>query len=389
MPNLAPKHLCTGCLSCVLSCPRNCLKTNFDENGFTYPECKNLSKCVNCGFCEDACPILHPVAINVQEVSAFAAYSLNDNLRKESSSGGVFSELALQIIQQGGIVFGAKYNNDFSVHHVGVATEAGLAQLRGAKYVQSELGDSFCKIRACLQNHQKVMFVGTPCQVAGLKIFLKKEYENLITIDFICHGVPSPLAWKEYVKYRAKKDAEGQLPKMINLRSKHTGWSDYQYSNLYEYANGFHYSARSNKDPFMKFFVGDYINRESCASCMYKGYKRVSDLTLGDFWGIWDVAPEMDDNKGTSLLLIQSEKGREYVYRCEVNLKIQPVKLEWASIQNPSLLFASSTNENRDRALSLVCSGKIEEAVSIFPKEKKRSGFSSMKAILRRIKKIL
>lgn len=147
MPNLAPKHLCTGCLSCVSSCPRNCLKTNFDENGFIYPECKNLSKCVNCGFCEDVCPILHSVAINAQEISAFAVYSLNDKLREESSSGGVLSELALQIIQQGGMVFGAKYNSDFSVCHVGVATESGLAQLRGAKYSQSNLGSCFQEIK--------------------------------------------------------------------------------------------------------------------------------------------------------------------------------------------------------------------------------------------------
>lgn len=388
MPNLAPKHLCTGCSSCVSTCPKSCLRIIFDENGFAYPECKDHSKCVMCGLCEVACPILHPVTVNDQETIAFAAYSMNYGLREESSSGGVFSEVALQIIRQGGIVFGAAYHDDFSVYHVGITTEAGLAQLRGAKYAESELGDSFCKIRTCLQKGQKVMFVGTPCQVAGLNTFLKKEYENLITVDFACHGVPSPLAWKEYVNYRAKRDAGGQLPQRINLRSKHTGWSNYQYSNLYEYANGVRYSARSSKDPFMKLFVGDYINRESCANCIYKGYERVSDLTLGDFWGIWDIAPEMDDNKGTSLLLIHSEKGRDFLHCCEGKLETMPVKLEWASTQNPSILYASSANESRDQVLFLVRSGRIDEAVSILPKEKQKGYFSRVKEKIRIIKKM-
>lgn len=229
-----------------------------------------------------------------------------------------------------------------------------------------------------------MLFAGTPCQTAGLKSYLKKEYENLFTVDFVCHGVPSPEVWKNYVKYRSEQDNEGELPYRINLRSKHTGWSRYHYSNLYEYAGEKKYSAQSSSDLFMRLFVGDYINRESCADCQFKGYDRVSDITLGDFWGIWDIAPEMDDDQGTSLVLTHSEKGNWLLEKIAGNIKLKEVSLEEASRQNPSLIRSSQSNIKRAYALEKGMGGEFEEFRSLFQNENGRSLKQWLRKILKR-----
>ena len=256
--------------------------------------------------------------------------------------------------------------------------------LRGAKYAQSDLGNSFIEIRNRLKNNQKVLFSGTPCQVAGLKSFLRRDYDNLICVDFVCHGVPSPMAWKEYVKYRSQIDASGQLPEKINLRSKKSGWSRYRYSNLYEYPDGNVYTALSGNDLYMKLFVGDYISRESCSNCQFKGYSRVSDITLGDFWGIWDIDPEMDDDKGTSLVLVQSEKGRKIFSEITVRICSKEMTLQQASMQNPSLLKSSPAKANRQEVLDMIREGRIGELENLFPKPQKEK-MSLLRRIARKV----
>lgn len=217
---------------------------------------------------------------------------------------------------------------------------------------------------------QKVLFSGTPCQVAGLKSFLGKEYDNLLCIDFVCHGIPSPVVWKEYVKYRAKQDADDEMPKAINLRSKSTGWSKYQYSNIFKYENGKQYSILSSDSLYMKLFVGNYISRSSCENCKFKGYSRVSDVTLGDFWGIWDIDSEMDDNKGTSVALVQSERGKSLWNMIGDNIVCKEVLLEQTSEQNPSMLLPSESNTRRHEVLCKIRRGKISECENLFFKQK-------------------
>lgn len=309
MPTLAPKEYCTGCTACTSVCPKGCITMSADENGFLFPVI-DPDKCVACGLCEKSCSIINQPKTAETEPKAYAAYSKDENMRLESSSGGVFTEIAKAVLARKGVVFGAAYDEKFEVLHICVDNEADLTRLRGAKYAQSDLHSIFCQVKARLDEGQDVLFSGTPCQVSGLKAFLRKDYANLLTVDFVCHSVPSPMAWREYVKYRAYKDNDGNLPTAINLRSKQTGWTNYQYSNLFTYADGHSYVSRSSESLYMRLFVGGYINRESCANCQFKGYNRVSDLTIGDFWGIWDVAPEMDDNKGTSVVLVQTSSKR-------------------------------------------------------------------------------
>lgn len=339
---------------------------------------------MDCGLCEEICPVLNKLELAEEQPKAFAAWSCDSEIRANSSSGGIFSELVKEVLAQGGAVLGAAYDENFVVKHICIETEEDLFKLRGAKYAQSDLGNSFIEIRNRLKNNQKVLFSGTPCQVAGLKSFLKKDYDNLICVDFVCHGVPSPMAWKEYVKYRSQIDSSGQIPKKINLRSKKSGWSRYRYSNLYEYPDGNAYTALSGNDLYMKLFVGDYISRESCSDCQFKGYSRVSDITLGDFWGIWDIAPEMDDDQGTSLVLVQSEKGRKIFSEITDTICSKEMTLQQASMQNPSLLESSPAKANRQEVLDMIREGRIGELENLFPKPQKEK-MSLLRRIARKV----
>lgn len=365
MPNLATKEYCTGCTACASACPKGCIAMTADENSFLCPVI-DADQCVLCGLCEKVCPIVNPLTVAVNMPKAYAAYSTDETVRMQSSSGGVFTEIAKAVLADSGAVYGAAYNEQFEVVHTCAESEHDMARLRGAKYAQSDLRGVFANVRTQLEQGRKVLFSGTPCQVGGLKAFLRKDYDNLIAVDFVCHSVPSPMAWREYVKYRAEQDNNGKMPDTINLRSKQSGWTNYQYSNLFAYTDGHTHVARSGESLYMKLFVGGYINRESCAHCHFKGYHRVSDLTIGDFWGIWDIAPEMDDNKGTSVLLVQSLRGAMLIEEISDQLILKPVTLEEASQQNQAMLKTSQSDTSRTEALEMIRDGQIGDFESRF-----------------------
>ena len=382
---LANKIDCTGCTACVMSCPQKCLQLKNDQFGFAHPELENSQKCIECKKCERVCPVLNEKNKKQENTEAYAAFAKDETLRLESSSGGMFTLLADQILKAEGAVFGAAYNEDFGIQHICVEGEGNLNRLRGAKYAQSDLNGCFFDIKSRLLQKQQVLFSGTPCQVAGLKTFLKKEYANLFTIDFVCHGVPSPLVWEKYVQYRSDEDNAGVLPEKINLRDKKTGWSRYQYSNVYNYQEGNTYSVLNSDDLFMKLFVGDYINRTSCSDCHFKGYNRVSDITLGDFWGIWDILPDMDDNKGTSLVLVHSESGRQMMNKISDKIKAKEVTLQQASEQNPSLLISSAGKSNRDLILQKCINGQFDEVQQILSEQQNQSNHKKYIKVLRKL----
>lgn len=261
-----------------------------------------------------------------------------------------------------------------------------MSALRGAKYAQSDLSDTFTEIADKLSKGQKVLFSGTPCQVGGLKSFIGNN-DNLFCVDFVCHSVPSPMAWQAYIKYRARSDADGEQPVAINLRSKETGWSKYRYSNVFEYANGTKHTASSSQSLFMKLFVGDYICRESCENCKFKGYGRASDFTLGDFWGIWDIDREMDDDKGTSVILVHSEKGQAVWWDISDRIICKQVTLEQASLQNPSMVTPSHSKAEREDILAKIREGKIGECEELFV-QPQTSLMTRIKGKVKRILKI-
>ena len=414
MPKLAEKNQCTGCTACVSICPRNCIQMKKDNAGFEFPVIMERSACIACGACERVCPVLMKKKDDENlSTSAYAAFSNNNALRLESSSGGIFSELAATILQRGGVIYGASYDDEGVVRHIEIKEQTELGKLRGAKYSQSILGDSFLSIKKQLDSGRIVLFSGTPCQVAGLKAFLKRDYENLVCIDFVCHGVPSPMVWEKYVKYRSLTDNSDSFPQHINLRNKESGWSHYAYSVKFAYADKKRYLCKNGDDPFMQLFVKDYKDVEKvsvrtaygvlasvtgifCNILLFAakwliGYLlhsiSVSDITLGDFWGIWNINPKMDDNKGTSLILTHTAKGEKMMNAVSENIKCEQVYLEQAARENPSLLRSSVHKQNRDIVLKTIESENFQEILPLL--QVKQPQRRSKKEIIKRVLKKL
>lgn len=225
---------CTGCHACADICPKQCIDMRDIGEGFLFP-IVNMENCILCNCCEKVCPLLHVPNKN-QNTQAFAVKSKDEAEREKSSSGGFFPLLAKWILNSGGIVYGAAYDKDFKVRHIAVTDIEKLPLLQGAKYVQSTIGTIFSEVEDQLKAGRKVLFSSTPCQCAGLKAFLRKDYDNLILVDLICHGVPSPTVWQIYINYRAQKENGGKRPVRINMRSKASGWS--RYSTEFYYGNG-------------------------------------------------------------------------------------------------------------------------------------------------------
>lgn len=357
LPNLASNHLCTGCTACASVCPKACIVMSADDDGFRYPMIDE-SACVGCGLCEKVCPVLGDSRPD-HKPTAWAAMSRDTGIRLESSSGGIFTELARHILAQGGAVFGAVYGEDFRVEHHCAETEADLSPMRGAKYAQSDLDGIFSNIKHRLDQGQRVLFSGTPCQVEGLLSFLRKPCENLVTLDFVCHSVPSPLAWQEYI--HSLGDVQ-----TINLRAKDTGWSRYGYCHRIGNSRGEIRLIPNSDSLYMKLFVGNYITRHSCAHCRFKGYARRSDLTIGDFWGVWDSHPDMDDDRGTSVVLVQSEQGKVLWDAVRPGMIVRQVSLQDAAAQNPAMLESSPEAQDRDTVMTRIRSGDLIGCAELF-----------------------
>lgn len=346
MPELAKKEQCIGCTACASVCSKCCITMQADDEGFLYPVI-DMEKCIGCKACKNVCPCLTPLAKAENGKHYFAAYTKDEVTRKNSSSGGVFTEIAKEILRQGGIVFGAAYNAQFDVEHIGVETEQELAKLRGAKYAQSALGDIYAKVKEQLCAGRKVVFVGTPCQVAGLRCFLQKPYDTLILIDLICHGAPSPTVWQSYRTEQQKNLAQGSDIVALNMRDKCSGWSRYHYSFRTQYANGVDHTILQGQDAFLRGFVQNVYLRPSCATCRFKSEYRASDITLGDYWGVWDHYPEFDDDKGVSLVTVNTQKGLALWKTIQTQLHSIAVTAEQAFEQNPSALYPSAPHEKR------------------------------------------
>lgn len=307
MINIVNKENCSGCHACYNACPKHCISMIADNEGFLYPQV-NEEGCIKCGICVKTCPIITPQrkAKSEADIKAYGAYNKNEKIRKCSSSGGIFTLIAEWVINNGGVVFGAAFNDDFSVAHRAVSNVEGLAQLRGSKYVQSTIGDTYKQAEELLKTGKMVLFTGTPCQIGGLYSYLKRDYDNLITQDIVCHGVPSRKIWEGYRAYHETKE-KSKIQK-VSFRNKERSWKSYQMA--IDFQNGKKYRQISSGDSYLKSFVSNLCLRPSCYACAFKDKVRESDITLADFWGIQNVMPEMDDDKGTSLVLINSEKGQ-------------------------------------------------------------------------------
>lgn len=366
---------CTGCHACASICPHKCIVMKENSAGFLFPEINSI-ECVQCDLCEKVCPVIHEQQRSLQTL-AYAVQNRNETIRDASTSGGIFSLLAENIIDQGGLVFGAAYDDNFTVRHIAIADRQELSHLRGAKYTQSVVGNSFQKVKTILNSGRKVLFSGTPCQCSGLKAFLGRDYDNLLLVDLICHGVPSPKVWQAYIDYRSSKENEGIRPVQINMRSKVSGWSRYRYSTEFDYGDGHITRIHNNRDLFMRAFIGNICLCDSCSDCVAKGEERCTDFTLGDYWGIWDQHPNFDDDKGTSIVFVHSEKGKRFLKQISEQIECLSVETEEACKENESLIKSSMPHKKRGEFLASVDASTFEDLVlEYFPlQDARKTGF--------------
>ena len=304
-------NTCCGCSACVQRCPKQCITMQADGEGFLYPVV-NTELCIDCGFCEKVCPCLNPSESQpLRTVQSFEATDVN--VRRQSSSGGAFTLLAEYIVKKGGVVFGARFDEKWNVMHDYNETFEGLKTFRGSKYVQGVMGDCYCKAEEFLKEGRDVMFSGTPCQIAGLKHYLRKEYANLLTVDIACHSVPSPLVWQEYLKGIKKKDITD-----INFRDKRKGWERYGLSIANN--KGGVFFQEHDRNPYMQLFLHGITARPTCFDCPVKEGRSGADITLGDCWGISKMVPGYSNvQQGVSLVLCNTEKGLARATEANVN----------------------------------------------------------------------
>lgn len=302
--------MCTGCCACLNACPQQCISMERDHEGFWYPKV-DTTVCNNCGLCEDVCPMLEGESVLIERLTlpqVFAAWNKDHSIRLDSTSGGIFSALADRMFDAGGFVAGAVYKEDHSVSHIVTNDRLLLDDIRSSKYLQSYTGELFNEIKQLLENDQKVLVCATPCQIAGIYSVLGKDYENLITCDFICIGVSSP---KVFLKYMDMLEHRYGAPATkIKFKNKTFGW--HRFATRIDFANGKTYIKDRYHDPYMRSLLNARFVRPSCYECQFKGMPRQADITLADFWGIDKVHPELDNDCGTSGVMLNSQKGKDF-----------------------------------------------------------------------------
>lgn len=349
MITLTQKEDCCGCGGCAQICPKSCIALTADAEGFAYPRVDG-DACIDCGLCEKACPVRNAVPEDDSvKPTALAAMSAEEDTRLLSSSGGIFSLLAEAVLSGGGTVYGAAFAQDFSVSHIAVREVSDLAKLRGSKYVQSDTKESYREIRTLLKEGKTVLFSGTACQTAGLRQFLGCDPENLITASVFCHGVPSPKVWKKCLEEQEKSVSK------VYFRDKAPGWRGYTFG--FDYMDGSAYRIPREDHPYFKLFLENVSLRPSCYQCRFKGLNRPADISLGDCWGIEDWLPEMDDNKGTSVVLVHSEKGRALLDALRSRGRWQSVEVDKAVPKQADARRSVPRHPKRDIFFAMLSEG--------------------------------
>ncbi len=340
------KSQCCGCGACACVCPVNCIIMQADEEGFLYPHVDE-SKCINCKKCVGACPSLAKNNYNTLQQS-YAVYAKDDSIRQSSSSGGVFTVIAEQVLQSGGVVCGAAYCDDWSVKHMVIDNVAHLPKLRTSKYVQSEIYTVLPDVKNVLEQGRQVLFVGTPCQVNGVATYLGQDYPNLYLADVICHGAPSPMVWRKYLATNTNGDI-----KAINFRDKTFGWT--KFATKIDYADST-YVKYFKEDLYMKFFLLNLVLRPSCYNCFSKHPNKTADITLGDFWGIDNVLPQINDDKGVSAIIVNSNKGNALFESVKEQVVVHKVDFEQIAQGNSALCVSVKMPEKRNDCMAMIAS---------------------------------
>lgn len=332
---------CTACAACVSVCPQKCISMVEDREGFLQPKI-DTSKCIHCHRCEKTCPIINqePIADDF-ETKAYAVINKDEEIRAQSSSGGVFFPLAKWVIEQGGVVFGARWNEKWEVVHDYAEDIEGVKRFMRSKYVQSVVGGTLNEAKTFLDQGRWVLYSGTPCQLGGLRAYLGKDYEKLIQVDLICHGVPSPGVWRKYLK----ESFGGEKILDINFRDKCDGWLTKPCVSIV--TNEYKQRVHQMDNLFFKGFSLRLINRKSCYTCKFRSYIRHTDITLADFWGVDTILPSFYDDRGSSIVFMHTKKGGNLFVLNTYGLKILPQEKVDAIRVNQGMVQNSSKPKNR------------------------------------------
>lgn len=372
------KKDCTGCSACANVCPKNAIKMVEDECGFIYPEIDH-ELCINCGLCKKTCPIVNITEKKTSEQEVYACWSNDEENRYISTSGGLFTEFAKSVINKGGYVVGAAYNKDNMVEHKIVNSIDALKELRQSKYLQSNILNSYKDTKKLLDENNIVAFCGSPCQIAGLNSYLKKEYKNLLTLEFICRGMNSPKAYKCWLSEIENK--EQKKVSRVWFKYKINGWNSSPRCTRVDFADGTNIVYDGDDNKFMSGYLGPnlYI-RPSCGDCKFNGIQRQADITLADFWGI---EKKLDNDKGTSMVLINSEKGKEYFDSIKDRIYYEKKQLEDILKGNECFINSVDINKNSEKFLKELNENNFTEKVIEYSK------VSIAEKLIKKIKRVI
>lgn len=355
---------CALCGACINACPVDAITLSKPYLDFCYPDI-DVNRCIHCNECEKACPILGEKSKPEDGFPiAFAARSKDDSVRMRSSSGGIFYELASYILAEGGYICGAVFDEDFHVRHIVSNTQKDLRRMMGSKYAQSDVGYCYREIREKLDAGERVLFSGCPCQVAGLRSYLGKPYQGLLLVELICHGIPGDRMLQTYIGMREKQ--YGAKLKQLAFRNKAKGW--HNSSVRMEFENGKTYQEAMTQDTYMQGYFRCITLRESCFSCRFRNYASGGDLIIGDFWGAEIEAPDIDDNKGISAVIVASKKGNAFLK--SIPLPCYPVEIETILRYNQGLVSSFRVGAQRPEFYEYAAKYSLEKAIAIFLQEK-------------------
>lgn len=353
MQEILEKKQCCGCGACLSVCPKKAISMKVDAEGFEYPEV-NQEACINCGLCQKTCPVIHYDEKQTQRESfssvqlGIAACNRNMEQRLKSSSGSIFPVIAEHVLDQGGIVFGAAYDENFNVVYKGIDTKGDLPLLQGSKYLQVKTNpDTFRVIKNSLQSGRIVLFSAMACQVEALKSYLKKDYENLYTTDLICMGIPSAGVWQKYLA----TFFSGEKIKCVNFKEKSIGWNKFCF---YAKTDKREYRDIGMENLYLRSMFLTWNIRPSCFVCPFKKVKRFSDFTLADCWGANKLVPEINDNKGLSSVVVHSEKGKNLLESVKSKLLLREIPVDEIIKGNINMVENKPEKQGREHFYSML-----------------------------------
>lgn len=352
---------CIGCTACVHSCPKDAISIKKNNEGFL---CADIDekKCINCGICHNVCPTQQGTGEeSFIYKEAYACYLKNTDIQNKSTSGGIFYSVAKSVLEKGGKVYGVAIDENLCVKHILVEKEEDLGKLQGSKYVQSELGNSFAEIKASLERNEYVLFSGTGCQVAGLRNYLKKDYENLVTVDLICHGIPSPGLFEDYIKYLGKKYRGRILSYKFRQKNPMRAQSYDTKITIKKGNKAVEKTVSGDDDPFTINYLKNSLQNKECYKCRFASLRRSADITLGDYWGIEEVHPGFSDGNSISLVLLNTDKALTVWEDIKNEIEFLPTRQEKILKHNHQLTVPAPYNLRREEIYKNYTKGKFNK----------------------------